>query len=448
MELYEKCAAFAGRHGISINGPDIGGVIDALLYDMRLGLKELNEKNGESGKMTAAQEMIPTWTTPPQHKPVNENVIVIDAGGTNFRTCLVSFDASGAPSISALEKSSMPGTEREYSKNEFFDTIASKLDYLKNKASKIGFCFSYAMKITPDNDGQVIRFSKEIRAKEVVGSFVGASLSDALVKRGWERPEKIVLLNDTAAALLAGASHYENGRRYSSYAGLILGTGLNTAYIEYEAIDKIRGMHGDIPSSQIIVCESGMFDKIARSDFDIAFDKTTQTPGRYIIEKMCSGAYLGAVVFYAVKEACCEGLFSAHAAEALSALKEFTLYDMDRFLYTPYRSDTLLGAALSGSSQNDYDTLYFILDMFVERCARLTAALIAAAVIKTGKGKNPSMPVSVLCEGTTFYKTHNLRSRILGYLHEELMYKRRIYYEIRTLDNAIVLGAAVAALSV
>ena len=443
MKLYEKVAAFAGKYGLAVNGPDITSVIDGLLYDMEAGLAGENAL----GK-PAAQDMIPTWTNPPEAAPKNQSVIVIDAGGTNFRSCLVSFDGEGNPSISELKKSSMPGIEREFSKKEFFYTIAANLYYLKDRPSIIGFCFSFAMKITPENDGEVLSFSKEIKAKEVVGSLVGKSLSDALVERGWKRPEKVVLLNDTAAALLAGASQAVGGRRYSSYAGVILGTGLNTAYIEYGPIAKIAGVRTDIPSEQIVVCESGVFDKVARSEFDTAFDKTTQTPGRYVLEKMCSGAYLGGVASIAVRAACEDGLFSAPAAEALTAVKEFTLFDMDRFLYTPFKTDTVLGAALAKGTQADYDTLYFLLDIFVDRCARLTSAIMAAAIIKTGKGKNPSMPVSILCEGTTFYKTHNLKERILGYLNTELIQKRRIYYEALSLDNnAITLGAALAGVS-
>ena len=57
------------------------------------------------------------------------------------------------------------------------------------------------------------------------------------------------------------------------------------------------------------------------------------------------------------------------------------------------------------------------------------------------------LPVAVLCEGTTFYKTYNLRSRIMGYLDELLLRKRHIYYEVLSLDNAITLGTAVAVFS-
>ena len=440
MTLHEKISAFFGRHGMYLNAPDVMATYEGLLFDMQQGL------DAEPGKnfLESSQAMIPTWANPPVEAPRNEDVIVIDAGGTNFRVCLVHFDEQGQYTISDLQKSSMPGIEREYSKKEFFDTIAANLDHVKNKATKIGFCFSYAMRITPDGDGEVLSFSKEIKAPEVVGSLVGECLSEALVARGWVKPERIVLLNDTAAALLAGATTAIDGLRYSSYIGFILGTGMNSAYIEYSPIKKIANSSHTVPDSQIVVCEAGLYNKLPRSDFDIAFDKTTNTPKQYIIEKMCSGAYLGAVTSIAVRTACEEGLFTEAAAKALLAVDDFTLFDMDRFFYKPYNTETVLGKAISCGTQTDYDTLYLILDAFVDRCARLTSAIISASVLKSGKGTSPTLPVSILCDGTTFYKTHNLYSRIQGYLATELTQRNHRYFDIVTLDNAPTLGAAVA----
>ena len=188
MSVFQNVSAFLGRNGFPIGGPDINSVIAGLLYDMQHGL----DSGSGDGPMDARQPMIPTWGMPPEKTPKDTSVIVIDAGGTNFRSCLVTFDAEGNPSISDLEKCSMPGIERELSKDEFFDQIATNLDHLKNKSTRIGFCFSYAMKILPDGDGEVLSFSKEINAKAVIGSKVGACLSEALVKRGWNKPERIV----------------------------------------------------------------------------------------------------------------------------------------------------------------------------------------------------------------------------------------------------------------
>ena len=322
MSVYENVTAFLGRHGFSVAAYDVNTTINGLLYDMKAGLEKGNEC---SCPMAAAEDMIPTWGLPPKESPKNESVIVIDAGGTNFRSCLVTFDANGTATISELEKTSMPGIERELSKKEFFSAVAANLDHLKNKAKRIGFCFSYAMKITPDSDGEVISFSKEIKAKEVIGSLVGKNLSDALVERGWNRPEKITLLNDTTAALLAGASNAIEGRVYSSYVGFILGTGMNAAYIDSEPVAKLAGLKDSAgrsaPKSQIIVCESGKFNKLPRSEFDIEFDKTANTPGLYVMEKMCSGAYLGPVGLIALKKAAEDGLFTKPVADAIKACR-------------------------------------------------------------------------------------------------------------------------------
>ena len=124
----------------------------------------------------------------------------------------------------------MPGLERELSKAEFFDAIADKIEYLKNRADRIGFCFSYSMIITREGDGIPNSLSKEIKASEVVGVPVGATLRQVLEKRGWNTISHIALLNDTVAALLAGAAG--NNGTYSSYIGFILGTGMNGAYIQ------------------------------------------------------------------------------------------------------------------------------------------------------------------------------------------------------------------------
>lgn len=446
MSVFQTVSAFLGRHGFSAAGYDVNSVIDGLLYDMK---SSLAKGIGSLDSMAGAQDMIPTWGLPPTDSPKNETVIVIDAGGTNFRSCLVTFDEKGNASISELEKTSMPGIEKELSKKDFFAAIAKNLDHLKNKAKRIGFCFSYAMNITPDGDGEVLKFSKEIKAKEVEGSLVGACLSDALVERGWNRPEKITLLNDTTAALLAGASNATEGRAYSSYVGFILGTGMNTAYIDSDPIEKIAQMKdskgNSAPKEQIVVCESGRFNKVQRSEFDIEFDKKSNSPGLYVMEKMCSGAYLGPVAFIALKAAAKDGLFSKPVADAICNLQKVELYDMDQFFYFPKKTTTVLGEVISKGTLEDSDTMFFILDAIVERAARLAAALVAAAVIKSGKGTNPSRPVGIVCNGTTFYKTHNLNSRIRGYLNEVLISQRHTYFEILTIENDITLGTAVAA---
>lgn len=444
--IKEKVSAFLGHYGFSLHGLSADAVADALVYDMKQGLDHAAASGGFADGM---QAMIPMWCVPPAAVPADKTVIVIDAGGTNFRSCLVSFGHDGAPVISEFEKKSMPGSEsdRTYSKLEFYDAMAERLDHLKNKADTIGFCFSYAMEILRNGDGRIAELSKEINAPEIVGTCVGECLADALVRRGWNRPRRIVLLNDTAAALMAGAVYAGTGRRYSSYAGFILGTGMNSAYIESEPVGKLAGTAGKLPARQIVVTEAGAFDRLPLSVFDRTLDERSRHRGRFIMEKMCSGAYLGALADIMLQHAIADGLFSEQCARRLAAAGPLQLYDLDRFLYTPYDVSAKLAGALKDAPVEDYDTLYLLLDALIERAARLAAALIAAAVIKSGQGTHPVQPVCVVCNGTTFYKTHALKDRVQTQLADILTARRGIYFELVSVENDITIGSAAAALS-
>lgn len=429
--MKQSVAAFLSAHNFPIH-TDINTIVSAMLYDMNEGL---------SGR-PAGEDMIRTFSNPPKSSPAGKSVITIDAGGTNFRSCLVSFDAEGKATIENMEKTKMPGIERELSKKEFFDQFAANLEHLKDKAENIGFCFSYPMTITEDGDGVLLGFSKEVKAPEVVGSHIGAELSKALAEHGWTKKVNVYLLNDTVAALLAGAACPDEGMNYSSYIGFILGTGMNGAYIQSED-PAYPGL-----KEQIIVCENGKFSKVIRSDFDIAYDQKSVKPGSSIMEKECSGAYLGPVAYEILTSAAKEGLFSAKFAEEILKLQALTLIEIDSFLHAPYSAANTIGAiAQKCASEEDYETCFQLLDALVERAARLAAAILAACQIKSGKGTQASKPVCMLCDGTTFYKTYKIYERVKGYLEDVLVKQRGLYFDIVSRDNDITLGAAIAGLS-
>ena len=129
--MNSQVSSFLARHNF-VNHVDVLSVAQAILDDMKKGLK----------KEKSDQDMIRTFCNPPAEQAKSKSVIVIDAGGTNFRSCLVSFDENGNPSISDMEKTKMPGVERELSRKEFFEQFAANLEHLKNKSDRIGFCFS------------------------------------------------------------------------------------------------------------------------------------------------------------------------------------------------------------------------------------------------------------------------------------------------------------------
>lgn len=426
----EKAVSFfLLRHGFARH-QEISALTDALLYDMNRGLR------GQS----ADEDMLLTWRNPPSKTPAGESVIVIDAGGTNFRSCLVTFDADGNAEISRMEKTRMPGVEREISRAEFFEQFARNLDHLRDAAESIGFCFSYPMKTTEDGDGVLLEFSKEVKAPEVVGCAIGKELREALCQRGWKSVKRVSMINDTVAALLAGAAINAEGKRCSSYIGFILGTGLNATYIQ-PAIEGVL-------QKQIIVCESGKFKGVAQSDFDLEVAKNTVSPSEFLLEKQTSGAYLGPLSLEALRAALRDGLFSQKFSEELSKIESLTLIDADAFLHEPFGAGkTLAAAAEKSATDEDRARLYDLLDAIMERSARNSAAILSAAVIQSGEGKNPALPVRILCNGSTYSKTHGINSRVHGYLEEELSARRGLHWRIVMRDNDITLGAAIAGLS-
>src|SRR5574344_480983 len=127
--MNNSVSSFLARHNFAIH-EDVLSIAQGLLNDMDKGLK------GEESD----EDMIRTFCNPPKNTAEKQSVIVIDAGGSNFRSCLVSFDSQGKAEISYLEKTKMPGVEKELSKKEFFEQIAINLDQLKDKADRIGFC--------------------------------------------------------------------------------------------------------------------------------------------------------------------------------------------------------------------------------------------------------------------------------------------------------------------
>lgn len=424
-----KADAFLRKHGLST------GAIDA---DSLLRTFEAEMTNGLAGRPSSLA-MIPTFLSADRDVPEETPVIVVDAGGTNLRVATVVFRRGGQAEIGDFSKYSMPGLAREYSAKEFYAELAERIAPVASRSRNIGFCFSYPAEISPDCDGKLLYWTKEVKAPQVEGQYVGRNLLAALAERG-HAGKKVVILNDTIATLLAGKG-VGAARHCGSYVGFILGTGTNTAYIERNAaIAKRTDL--DAAGSQAINIESGNFALAPRGDVDFAFDATMANPGRQALEKMISGAYLGGLGLHAARAAAAEGLLGASAAALLAALPALSTIDMDRFAANPFCAGPLAGAALSDA---DRTVLLCLFTEITARAALLTAVNISAAVLKSGAGADPLHPVCVNIDGSTFYKTYQFQSRVEEHLRR-ILGARGVGIWTTRVDEAPVIGAAVAAL--
>jgi len=422
---------FIRAYEIGPDSVDMQACCDQFMDEMRRGLA------GEESPV----KMLPTYISMQNNLPVDEPVIVLDAGGTNFRICTVIFDKELKPVISNFNKKKMPGLEREVSAKEFFTLMAEYVKPVIHFSSKIGFCFSYPADINPDRDGRLLFFTKEIKAPEVWGMLIGENLLKTLGEEATKHIKNLTMLNDTVAALLA-AKAVTAGKKYSGYIGFILGTGTNTSYLESNRnITKVSGL--DPSGYQIINVESGGFG-LEGNSLDQEFYATTENPENYHFEKLISGAYLGPYAGKVIEKAIDSGLFSSEFCEKYKTLGSIDTILMDSFLHEPQNTEGRLSWCCAGD--NDSAALYQLLDAVIERAGKLTAVNLSVAVLKADIGTHPAYPVCINADGTTYYKTHNLKVYTEYYLHQFLGKKHERYYEIIAVENAPLLGAAIAGL--
>jgi hexokinase len=430
-----KVKDFVEKNGMDSADINIEQVCRVFLGEMQKGLA--------GAKSSLA--MLPTYIETEAEIPPNKPVIVMDAGGTNFRVATVVFADDGKPNIEDFKLFKMPGLTGKIGKAEFFNTMAGYMEHVVKKSDRVGFCFSYPIEMSASKDGRVLYFSKEIQAPEVQGQMIGENLNLAISRAGLSGKKKMVLLNDTVATLLAGKAD-PSRRSFDSYIGFVLGAGTNCSYIEQnKSITKARDL--DPAKSQIINVESGGFGKAPQGAIDKKFDKSLVNPGVNVFEKMISGAYFGSICLWTIQTAVKNKLFSAAAAEKLAGIKELSTKQASDFMYNPQAGDSPLSTAMVDADEEDRVTLYLLIDRMIERAAKLTAINLSSVALASGKGKNPTRPMCIVAEGTTFYHLTSLRQRVEYYLKQYLVEKKNVFYEIINIDNATLIGAAIAGLT-
>ena len=420
---------FLIKHNLDYRKFDFGLTSDIFLKEMEAGL--------DGGSSLA---MIPTFIEDSGEIPPGKPILVLDAGGTNLRAAMVSFSADGKAEIHGFRKKGMPGIERELSKKEFFTEIADFIMDLAEGTDRIGFCFSYPMDKQENRDGRLIKFSKEIKASEVEGELMGQGIINALAARGLDTVKKAVLLNDTVATLLAGKTAEKSGR-FSAYIGLILGTGINASYSERN-INIIKRPGLPAGGSQIINMEAGGYMRAPHGDIDEIFYGTTSDPSTFHYEKNVSGCYIGPLAFTVLNQAAAENAFSDGFGSVIKRIKGFSSQDLSFLL-----SDGILPGGMETSAEgNDLETARSLCRAVTDRAAFLAAAGISSIVLKTGRGGPGDKPVCICADGSTFWKLDGFREKIESLMTDYLSSKS-ICFDIIRIDNAPVIGAAVAGLT-
>lgn len=411
---------FLKRHRLDADGLDIEFWTKKMAEHMRAGLR---------GNLRS-MPMIPTYLSNDGRIPEGASAAVIDAGGTNFRSALVRFDAGGC-TVSEMKKAKMPGVDAPCSWEDFIAFTADQIEGLLDRAECIGFCFSYSADITPERDGRVRRIDKEVVISGSEGRLVGKSLCEELERRGI-RGKKVVVLNDTVAVLLGGASALDKSA-YGGFAGQVSGTGTNTCVsLPERAIEKLgltqtRGM--------IVNLESGMYDEIRGGDLDAQLDRESLNPGSKIFEKLTAGAYLGELCRLALLAGKEEGLLSADGAAQIGALEKIDGSNVDAWA----RNAQLDALGAREEDRAFAQEISRALLLRSARCMCINLLAIGELIGETDK------PVCVCAEGSLVQKCEIYRNELQRLLAEYgARMGRRI--ELHVGDGTTLPGSAAAAL--
>lgn len=414
---------FLKKYQMSCDDIDIKVTLDNFDKEINKGLEK------DDVVKVCSIPMIATYLNPDINIKTNEKVIVVDAGGTNLRVGLAYFDGTMWHLDDVIEDK-MPGIDREYSSDEFFSYIADRMKPFLDKAKNIGFCFSYRVRMNKDLDGSLIAWAKEIKAKEVVGKFVGAELLKA-IKKYSNVERSIVVLNDTTAVLLGGMT-LDSTKEFKKYIGAIYGTGFNCCYMEdVKNIKKIK----DVKQKMMIInTETGNFNGFKRGIFDIELNNESSIVDEALTEKMSSGRYLATLIYKATRKAISDGLLSQ--ATKLPSASTFDLPLVSKYLAG---ITTELDSCFVNS--DDIKTFKEISLELINRASKVVATTISAFAIRSNEKK-----IGIIIEGSTFYKLPTFKENFNSYLNE-ILSKYQISYQLFDGRDKILLGAALASMN-
>ena len=415
---------FLVRHLLFPASVDPVSCSDKMLRHMKAGL---------AGEMID-MPMIPTYLKGTGTVPLGRKAIVIDAGGTNYRCALAYFDEGGCH-VENVMKCKMPGTEAEVTWDAFISFVADSIMPFTGEADVIGFCFSYNADITPDMDGIVECIDKEVVVSGCEGKHIGASLLEELGRRG-VYGKRVVVLNDTVAALLGGSAMLDKSK-YSDFIGMICGTGANTC--ASVSLRQIQKLHNDTDGSMLINLESGSYNGMPCGDVDDAVDAESHQPGEKRMEKMSSGAYIGEVCRQAMKQAVAEGLISEDVYQNICLINPLNGAVVDNWACgnDPYH-------VFENAEQLSF-ARELCLAIF-ERSARCMATNILAILRLNGTGRTAEKPACISAEGSIVARSRYFLLFFLKSLNDLNDGPDPRYVDVVLGNDTTLPGSAVAAL--
>ena len=315
-----------------------------------------------------------------------EKLLAVDFGGTNIRLAEICFDKDGLPHMEnyCQEKIESGRLDKDY----FFGWLGERI--ARYDIEDVGFVFSYQAEILPNGDAKIVSLSKGLSVPDAIGLELGKEINKKLADKG-QKPRRFTVLNDTTAVFLSAAASLEKPE--SLAAAVIAGTGSNCCNVWQE---------------EIINIEWELFSNFTRGEFDVILDDASDNAGEHQTGKMVGGKYLAMLV-----DMCCQGAEAEGVHGDPEAIR-----------------------------QAAYDAIYTRAAIFI--VAMLRGVVLMAPALE--KCREEGGPLYVCIEGGTYDHAPGYKESIGSLIHEYIELPLGIQVRIVQLDNAVITGAALAAL--
>uniref|UniRef100_A0A3B3SZ09 Hexokinase-2 n=1 Tax=Paramormyrops kingsleyae TaxID=1676925 RepID=A0A3B3SZ09_9TELE len=402
--------------------------VDRYLHAMRLSDEQLLDistrfrtqmEKGLSveSNATASVRMLPTHVRSTPDGSEKGEFLALDLGGSKFKVLLVKVSEDGRGKVD-MESQSYPLPEDVLGGRgtDLFDHVAeslkdfmqrNKLDLSTHERRSLGFTFSFPCRQTKVDEGVLLSWSKNFKARGVLGTDVVESLRQAVDRVGDLKVNVLALVNDTVGTMMTCGFDERNCE-----VGVIVGTGTNACYMEeMRHIDLVEGDEGRmcINTEWGAFGDDGMLDDfITESDREI--DAASGHPGKQTFEKMVSGMYLGELVRIVMLKMARRGLlFGGRVSDALCTkgkLQTAHVALMEMYKEGLQNTWNILMELGLQPSEDDCVAAQHVCTIVSFRSANLCAAALAAILTRIRENKRlKSLRTTVGMDGTV-YRTH------------------------------------------
>ncbi|XP_059926821.1 hexokinase HKDC1-like isoform X1 [Gadus macrocephalus] len=402
--------------------------VDRFLYSMRLNDDQLRDVSARllqemqdvlSSQSSAAEsiKMLPTHVCSTPDGSENGDFLALDMGGSRFKVLRVKVRQQvGKKGGVEMEEKTYPIPKELLNGkgSELFDHVSKSLkDFVDTnnidleKKHPLGFTFSFPCQQNTLNQGVLLNWTKNYRARGVQGKDVTRALMESIQRTGGMDVELLALVNDTVGTMMTCAFD-------DPYCevGLIIGTGTNACYMEeLRHINLVEGDEGRM----CVNTEWGAFGddgalKDYITDFDRDIDAASATPGKQIFEKLISGLYLGELVRLVVLKMAKQGLlFEGNAPDALRTKGKITtahVASMEQYKDGLRNTRAILEDLGLSPSDDDCVAVQHVSTVVSFRSSNLVAAGLAAILTRVRQNRKlKTLRITVGVDGTV-YRTH------------------------------------------